>query len=294
MWHSRLYASGYKYKAIVYISIINRASSSSSSRMGFLDVMRVLLAIINVIANLIGFFFAIILVVIGIVALVFFNFFIDTMSDNLLYLNVGFALYVAVGVLCTIFAVAAIIGSYLACFPANTVLKSIAIFFLATHLIIITVIFILGLIGVILAFVYRDIVANQFVGLLDRVINESYALDANSTQIAVSALQTTLMCCGVNGPADFAKYPAYTMEYWSVLPPGCCNDTVPITSCTVANARQNGCGVYIRDLLVQYYNGVGGVGIFEIVVILLLMLVELVLIILVVAKKNEDSGMKLV
>ena len=261
--------------------------------MGFLGVLRILLSVINIIANLIGFFFAIILIVIGILGLVFFNYFIDTMSDNLLYLNVGFSLYIAVGVLCSLFAVAAIIGSYLACFPANTIIKSIAVFLLVAHLIAVTVVFILAFIGVILAFVYRDFIATEFVGALNTVINESYSLDANSTQTFIAAIQTTLECCGINGAADFMTYPAYTAKYGSVLPPGCCDNIIDVLNCTVANARDTGCGVFIQSSLVRYYNGVAGIGIFELVIILLLMLVELVLIILVIKKENEP-GMKLV
>ena len=262
--------------------------------MGFLDVLRVLLAIINVIANLIGFLFAVVLIIIGVVGLLFFNYFIATMSDNLFSYNVGFSLYVAIGVLCSVFTVAAIIGSYLACFPANSLIKTIAIFFLVAHLVAVGVVFILGLAGVILAFVYRDLIANEFVGVLNRFVNESYRVDANSTQISISTIQITFECCGVNGPADFMTYPAYTAAYWSILPPGCCNSSVPVLNCMVSNARQNGCGVLLQDSLVSYYSAVGGVGIFELIVILLLMLVELVLIVLVIMKRESNNGMKLV
>ena len=205
--------------------------------MGFLTVLRIILAIINIIVNLLGFLFSIVIIAIGIVGLVVLNFFFTNMNQNLLYYNVGFSLYLAIGVIACLFTVAAIVGSYMACCPSSKVVKIIAVCLLGVHLAAFVVVFILALAGVIVAFVYRDQVADSFVMVMNDAINESYSLDFNTTQVAVTFLQTTIGCCGVNGPADFLTYPGYT-NVTTYLPPGCCdNDTL---ICTVAH-RNRGC-----------------------------------------------------
>ncbi|KAI6650259.1 hypothetical protein LOD99_5938 [Oopsacas minuta] len=258
--------------------------------MGFLAALRILLAVINIIANILGFLFSVIIIAIGVVGLVRLNlFFSGNLSENILFFNVGFSLCVAVGVIAVIFTVAAIVGSYLAYCPANGVMKGIAVCFLSAHLIAFVVVFLLALAGVVVAFVFSNNVANNLIPVLNSAVNESYMEEFDLTQTAVIAIQSLVGCCGVTGPGDFAEYPGYNTSY---LPQGCCNSTVIL--CTEAEATEaQGCGRFIREQLEEYYNWIGGVGIFELIVILLFMLVELVLIILVIMA-DKDGGMKVV
>ena len=259
--------------------------------MGFLGVIRIILAIFNILANLVGFLFTVVIIVIGIVGLVAINFYFSGMGQDLLFYNVGFSLFIAVGVIASLFTVAAIVGSYMACCPASKVVKIIAVFLLTVHLVAFVVVFIMALAGVIVAFVYRDLVATNFVAGLNNVINESYSLDFNTTQAVVTVLQSTVGCCGVNGPSDFLTYPGYT-AVTTFLPSECCNGTL---LCSIGDATEAvGCGPLLQDMLVNYYNVIGGIGIFELVVILLLIVVELLLIILIVTASSEDGGMKIV
>ena len=260
--------------------------------MGFLTVLRIILAIINIIANLIGFLFSIIIIVIGIVGLVAINFFFSGMNEDLLFYNVGFSLYLAIGVIASLFTIAAIVGSYMACCPSSKLVKIIAVTILSVHLIAFVIVFILALAAVIVAFVFRDQVATSFVGVLNRAINESYSLDFNTTQVAIALIQSTIGCCGVNGPSDFLAYPGYT-NVTTYLPPGCCdNDTI---TCMLSGATEAvGCGPIIQGLLVNYYNAIGGVGIFELIVIFLLIVVEILLIVLVIKGDDENGSMKIV
>lgn len=259
--------------------------------MGFSDVLRIILAVVNIIANLLGFIFGGILFAVGIVGLVFFNFFSSQARDAILYLNAGFGIFVAVGFLFLLFAVFAIVGSYLACCPKNKAMKCIAIFLLSADLAALTVILILEIVGVILAFVLRDQITENFVSVLSQGVNQSYSTAPNETQLAIISIQSAFGCCGINSAADFSGYTGYpTGEF---LPPGCCNSTFE-SACTLAVEQgAPGCGALIGDLLVSYYNVVGGIGIFFVIMLLLLWVVELALIFTIACAKGED-GLKVV
>ena len=249
--------------------------------MGCLDVLRIVLAVINILVNGIGFLYGLALVVQGIAGLLIFNsleLVVDT--EHLLFYNLVFSLYTTAGFLLILFSIAAAVGSIMACFPNSRGIKMFAAALLVIDLIALILVFILGVAGVIYVYVSRDTITDTFVSAINSAVNESYSLIPNQTHVFMSYLQRYLTCCGINGPQDFNTYPNIT-----TLPDGCCATG---TTCTPATADTTvGCGEILKGILVEYYNVIGGVGIFQLVSIFLLILLETVLIILVVRKETD-------
>lgn len=254
--------------------------------MAVLNVVKIILAVINVIANIVSSIFGIVLIGVGITGLLFFNF-LGLTSESVIIYNSEFGLFIAIGFFLCLSALFEIFGSLFACFTNNRIVKTIATFLLAVGLIILVIAFILDFSGLIVGFVLRERIISDFVPLVNEAVNSSYSKSPNETQLFIENLQIEFGCCGINGPEDFSDYPGYQDQ--GFLPTSCCNDSIANGMCTVANnLNATGCGIVLRNGLVGLYGVVLGIGVFEAVIILLLVIVELILLVLVV--KSEPSG----
>ncbi|KAI6650258.1 hypothetical protein LOD99_5937 [Oopsacas minuta] len=131
--------------------------------MGCLDIVRIILATINVIINGIGVLYGVALVAQGIAFLVLFNIFGIVTDDSRFYLyNAIFAIFITIGVVLIVFSVVAIAGSCMACCPNNTCLKVLASVILIIDLVVITLVFLLAVASIIIVFVYSDILTDNF------------------------------------------------------------------------------------------------------------------------------------
>lgn len=254
--------------------------------MGCLDVIRILLASINVFLNGLGGLYGLALIAQGSAGLILFNI-IGVFSDNehLSAYNTVFFFTLAMGVVLLLFCVVAIIGSCVACCPNNSILKVVASVILTADLIAVFFCFLLGIAGAVLVFVYRDTVTAGLIPVLHEGLIESYTLAPNETHAALVAVQNTIGCCGISSPADFADYPGYPLG--DELPDSCCDANT--TTCTIATAQnETGCGTYLVAAIVEYSNIIGGIGIGQVVILLLLIVLEIALITLVVSKDNDN------
>ena len=254
--------------------------------MACLDVIRVILATINVLVNGLGALYGLALIAQGVACLILFNV-IEVFSDSehLVLYNIVFFIAIAIGVVLLLFSVVAITGSCLACCPINRCLKMTAALILAVDLIAVILVFLLGIACVILIFQYRDAIATELVPILNKALNESYTLSPTKAHASIVALQEALGCCGISSPADFATYPDY--PYGDILPDSCCDADTFI--CTVDTAQDGiGCGTYVANAIVEYSNVIGGISIGQVVIIFLLILLEIFLIGLVIGKENDE------
>ena len=250
-----------------------------------LDVIRIILASINVFVNGLGALYGLALIAQAVVFLILLNVIeIFSNTGHLALYNTIFFICIAIGVLLLLFSVVAITGSCIACCPNNTCLKVTSSFILVTDVMAVFVVFLLGITGVVLIYQYRDRISTELVPLLNMTLSESYTADANSTHLTVVAIQEAIGCCGVSSPSDFATYPAYPLG--EILPDSCCEANT--VSCNITTAQNGiGCGTYLVAFLVEYSNVIGGFSIAQVVIIFLLMVLEIALIALVVAKKDE-------
>ena len=145
--------------------------------MGCLDVIRILLASINVFLNGLGGLYGLALIAQGSAGLILFNI-IGVFSDNehLSAYNTVFFFTLAMGVVLLLFCVVAIIGSCVACCPNNSILKVVASVILTADLIAVFFCFLLGIAGAVLVFVYRDTVTAGLIPVLHEGLIESYTL----------------------------------------------------------------------------------------------------------------------
>lgn len=163
----------------------------------------------------------------------------------------------------------ALIG-FLGCCGAIRSNKTMLIIYAA----LVVLVFILEIAAGALAYTKKDAVVAAVVKTIKEEVVSNYG-KAKTTDAgkaidkAMDKLQTTLYCCGIEGPKDYENNTAWrtkvneTNVALTKVPSSCCHSTKPAVNgaCPIGNSQTVGCKTKVEKFLKDHIWQIGGVGI---------------------------------
>ena len=255
------------------------------------NLYRIILAITNIITNLLILALALVVLIVGILGIVFVNTSLSA-SEFIIYINTLFILVILIGAFITLICLLGIIGSLAAYSSNNKLLKIVSICMLVFSVCGMVLVLIGEITGVVLAFNFRSDVTDRISDALLTILTDTFTNNPSTVDDLIVPIQTLFDCCGVTGPDDYENITGIGANM--TLPEGCCRSLFP--GCTLSTGsstyRTDGCADIVIGIITAYFNVVIGVGI--VIFILSVAAIAIPLLLVCAQYCKQEGGLKVV